>query len=53
MPHVLPWKRILGWMILALGMMGTPVLADDDPDTNVVVQVMLGAARYSHMSIED
>lgn len=53
MPHVLPWKRILGGMLLALGMLWTPVLAEENPDTNVIVQVMLGAARYSSMNLAD
>lgn len=50
-------KQIIFWLILLTCMAGTPLFADDDPSQNTnpdsysLVQVMLGAARFSNLNL--
>jgi hypothetical protein len=52
------WKKqLIMWLLLLICMAGTPLFADDDPDQNAnadsysLVQVMLGAARFSNLNL--
>lgn len=51
-------KQIIFWLLLVICVAGTPLFADDDPsqdsnaDSYSLVQVMLGAARYSNLNLD-
>jgi len=52
MKQSLPWERFICGTFLIVCLGGAPVLAADDLEKDMRVQVMLGAASFSHMNLD-